>query len=124
MASFSTALMSKHRADGDGLLGKSDVLLDVPDAWVADSMEVMSVTIAVDDVVVRGTEVGLVKACCIYGGRLCAFVEPLGFVRLMSEQTHVVECTGRLVVWQAVELCSAVAWHRPDASAQWRVIRM
>ena len=122
MASLTTAALSKDRNNAEGLLGSVAVFPGTRGVWVANSMEVLSFVVTADDVVLRGAEVGLVKACCSHNGQLCVFVEPMARVRALSTHTDVVRCTGELVVWQAMELCLALAWRRSDAF--WHVVRM
>ena len=123
MASLSSSVWSKDRPiSAEGLVGTTSVLPGVDDAWVADNVEIMAVTIAVDDVVVRGHSVGLVKACCLHNTLLCAFVEPLAIEMALSVHADMLTCTGNLEVWPAAELRLAVAWQRTGAS--FRVVRM
>jgi hypothetical protein len=117
--------MNTPQRTGDGLLGKTVMMPDVPDAWVADSMQVMGMSCIfdIDDVLVRGPDVGLVKACCMHRRRLCAFVEPLVLVEQISEHTVIVRSTAALVVWHAEEICQVLAWRRSAADNLWHVIR-
>lgn len=98
-------------AGGAGLRGHVERWPGADGIFIADSMEVHSVDMCVDDVVYYGETAGIVRGCCCQNHRdLTLLVEPLDITRVMSCNSHVVRFTNELAVWPATHVKHAVAW--------------
>jgi hypothetical protein len=110
LASLSSKIWTADEPVVQGLVGRHSALPGSDDAYVADRMEVFGSEVCVDDVVTKGADLGMVRACCLHRAELVAFVEVLDVRHQRSE--HTCECclAGRLDVWPAIDLQLAIAW--------------
>ena len=122
LASLSTRVWGQaSEPAAAGLLGR---VARTPgsDIWVADSMDTCFVEVSVDDVVLRGTDVGVVRACCQAGVLLFCYVEVLHHVRDMTPHSVVVRPSGNLASWRAADCRLPRAW-RSRADGAFVVVR-
>jgi hypothetical protein len=121
-----TTMAFEHAAvaeAGDGLVGRCAPLPGFPDVHVADKLSVFSIEISFDDIIIRGTDAGVVVACALEGGRLLMVVDVLVQTGIRSSHTAVFQLAGHHDVWSAVDVRHCLGWYcQPDGS--FVVIRM
>jgi hypothetical protein len=113
MSGVTTAAFSRdaEASVGSGLVGRTAAFPGNPDATVADKMDIDSMEVAVADVIIRGTSVGIVSACVCEGDQLFAIVEVLALRSVMTPHAGTYARTGGQDVWHAFELDMALAWY-------------
>ncbi len=110
------ALRDDRRRGGSGLVGPSAVVPGTGVA-VADRADVHCQQFAVDDVILRSSAVGIVKACAVECGDLYFLVEPLRLVSQDAPCCGSYVTAGGLEAWDAREACHTLAWRRrPNGS--------
>ena len=95
-----------------GLLGITAPWPARPTTSIGDKMDIFNFEVAVDDVVLRGNDAGVVRACAAEAGTLFAFVEPLGEATTVSPQGIAFRTKGAISLWPAAELRHCVGWQR------------
>jgi hypothetical protein len=113
MSGVTTAAFSRDAESsvGSGLVGRTEALPGNPDAMIADKMDIDSMEVAVADVILRGSSVGIVSACVCEGGQLFAIVEVLALRSRMTPHSGTYARTGVQDVWRATQLDTALAWY-------------
>jgi len=108
---------------GDGLVGRCAPLPGFPGVHVADKLSVFNFEVSVDDIILRGTNAGVVVACALEGGRLLVVVDLLVQTVIRSSHTTVFRLAGQHEVWSASDVGHCLGWYgQPDGS--FVVIRM
>ena len=120
MASVVTRQLQASRgelATVDGIVGNATVLPGEPGTWIAEKLAIFGVEVSVGDVVHRGGDVGLVKACAEAHGTLAVYVEVLDLIAAVTDTAGKHAFTGRLELWSASEIVLRTAWRmRPDGN--------
>ena len=101
---------AKELVVGDQLVGRTTPLDGCRDAMVANKLAIHSVEYSVDDVVARGSDVGVIIACAIEAGVLYALVSPFVLVDHVSRNTSKFSRTPGLAVWLAADIQHVLAW--------------
>jgi hypothetical protein len=102
---------------GDELMGRTSHLEGMPGVQVSDKMAIHNFIVAVDEVVLRGTEAGVVVACAREGPELFCFVAPMVKLAPVTVQAVKFRRTTTLAVWRAVDLQQCIAWKEdPDGA--------
>jgi hypothetical protein len=113
VADFANEYSSFH-----GLLGPTAALPWLPGFLVADKMSIFGFDVVVGEVVMRGSEVGEVAACCVDEARSLQTIVKV-YRQVARVASHCVRCakSEQLVVWLAAELAHCTAWrHRADGN--------
>jgi len=119
LASLASVTWNRASTDaaGNGLLGRTSALPELAGAVVADRMEFYSIEVAVDDVVSRSGDIGIVVACCQSGPRLFALVKRCGVAENISDHSKVCALGHAVEAWPVSEFRLCLAWRRrPDGS--------
>jgi hypothetical protein len=113
LSGVTTAAFSRdaEASVGSGLVGRTEAFPGNPAATIADKMDIDSMEVAVADVILRGSAVGIVSACVCEGGQLLAIVEVLALRSRMTPHAGTYARTGRQDVWHASQLDTALAWY-------------
>jgi hypothetical protein len=102
---------------GDELMGRTSHLEGMPGVQVSDKMAIHNFIVAVHEVVLRGTEAGVVVACAREGPELFCFVAPMVKLAPVTVQAVKFRRTTTLAVWRAVDLQQCIAWKEdPDGA--------
>lgn len=90
---------------------------EAPDVMVSKKMTINTLTVCVDDVVVRGADVAVVVACADDGSGLFLFVSPFVVAARITDQATRVRPSTAFAVWRAADIELALAWRaEPDGS--------
>lgn len=100
----------------DGLVGRQGPLLGCPGVVCSDRMQAHTLDIARGDVVARGGQMGVVRACVRQGSALGVLVETTTVRRRLASHSVVVSCTNSLQAWSSRELVPCIAWKAISAS--------
>jgi hypothetical protein len=113
LSGVTTAAFSRdaEASVGSGLVGRTAAFPGNPEATIADKMDIDSMEVAVADVILRGSSVGIVSACVCEGGHLLAIVEVLALRLRMTPHSGTYARTGVQDVWHASQLDTALAWY-------------
>jgi hypothetical protein len=102
---------------GDELMGRTSHLEGMPGVQVSDKMAIHNFIVAVHEVVLRGTQAGVVVACAREGPELFCFVAPMVKLASVTVQAVKFRKTTTLAVWRAVDLQQCIAWkEEPDGA--------
>ena len=111
LASVTTVQLQQAREVklGDGLVGQTSSLAELPHIAVGKKMMIFDVTLAVGDIVLRGDEVGRIVACAREDFSLFFFVCPLTKERQVTARACRFKVSADLLVWRADEVrqCNA-----------------
>jgi len=107
---------------GCGLIGKT--VSPEPGLAISDNMDIGGMKISVGDVVVHGSNVGRVVACCVEGQDMFALVGAWRHVSGISPHSSKWRKVGsERAVWRAIHLRECLAW-REDSDDMVTVIIM
>ena len=102
---------------GDELMGRTSHLEGMPGVQVSDKMAIHDFIVAVNEVVLRGHEAGVVVTCAREGPELFCFVAPMVKLATVTVQAVKFRRTTTLAVWRAVDLQQCIAWKEdPDGA--------
>ncbi len=117
LASVVTVQSQEARAMviGDGLVGATARLAEMPRVTVAKKMVIFDFVISVGEVVLRVTEAGIVAACARDDSGFFFFVTPLTTVEEVTPLSCKCRLSSAMVVWRATEVRQCSAWREePD----------
>ena len=102
--------MAKELKLGDDLIGRTQVLDEVPGAVVSDKLSVHGFTVAASEVILRGLDAARVVACAHQGHELFVFVAPLQ--KRVQVTTHAARYRRTIVlaIWRALDVQQCLAW--------------
>ena len=101
-------------SSADGLKGRQCELPGYAHIRIADAMTVLTVNIAVGDVVMRGSVAGVAKACVSDSGVLGVVVEVFAIVARPSNHTMRCKLAGSSEIWPPQEIAEVLAWYVDD----------